>query len=159
MTLASVTIRAAGQEDARTVIAAYEWLFATPGRRPREWDERIGADRLLRAIVSPSSTVLIALTEERLVGFCTIYLDLDSVRFGRRAWVEDLAVHPDQRSLGIGKGLLDAAKSWARKNGATHLGLESSVTRVDAHRFYEREDPTSRSKSFGWDLAETPPPP
>jgi ribosomal protein S18 acetylase RimI-like enzyme len=28
------------------------------------------------------------------------------VRFGQRAWVEDLAVHPDHRSAGHGKALL-----------------------------------------------------
>jgi GNAT superfamily N-acetyltransferase len=68
-------------------------------------------------------------------------------------WVEDLAVHPEQRSLGIGKQLLDEAKRWARSRGATHLELDSGETRADAHRFYEREGPVSRSVCFGWKLS------
>ena len=85
-------------------------------------------------------------------GICTVYLDLDSVRFGQRAWVEDLAVDPEHRSAGIGKQLLDAAKDWGRSRGATHLELDSAEARADAHRFYEREQPSWRSISFGWEL-------
>jgi GNAT superfamily N-acetyltransferase len=77
---------------------------------------------------------------------------MHSVRFGYRAWVEDLAVDPDRRSQGIGKALLDAAKAWARERGATHLELDSAETRADAHRFYERENPSWRSVCFAWEL-------
>jgi GNAT superfamily N-acetyltransferase len=87
-----------------------------------------------------------------VVGLCTVYLDIESVRFGRRAWVEDLAVAPQQRSRGHGKALLDAAKAWARDRGATHLELDSGDARADAHRFYERERPAWRSACFGWEL-------
>ena len=87
-----------------------------------------------------------------IAGICTTYLDFASVRFGRRAWVEDLAVHPERRSLGIGKRLLDAAKDWARERGATHPKLDSAHGRTGAHRFYERERPSWSSISFGWEL-------
>jgi len=86
------------------------------------------------------------------VGFCTGYQDMHSVRFGYRVWVEDLAVDPERRSQGIGKALLDAAKAWARERGATHLELDSAETRADAHRFYEREQPSWRSVCFAWEL-------
>ncbi len=86
----------------------------------------------------------------RSSSFCTVYLDFESVRFGRRAWVEDLAVDPSHRSQGIGKALLATAKDWAREHGATHLELDSSFDRHDAHRFYDRERPSWSSRSFGW---------
>jgi GNAT superfamily N-acetyltransferase len=89
---------------------------------------------------------------ETLVGFATVYLDIVSVRFGQRAWVEDLAVAPNRRSSGIGKALLDAAKSWARDRGAARLELESGPSRVDAHRFYERERADGWSRCFRWIL-------
>ena len=78
-----------------------------------------------------------ALAATELVGACTVNLDILSVRFGQRARVEDLAVHPRHRSRGTGKLLLAAAKVWARERGATHL--ESGEARADAHRFYRRE--------------------
>jgi GNAT superfamily N-acetyltransferase len=146
-------IRAAEPGEEQRVIPLYEWLFAPPGSVPAAWDERRAAVALRQAMESHDSAVIVA--EEsggELVGFCTAYQDMHSVRFGYRAWVEDLAVHPERRSQGIGKGLLDAAKAWARERGATHLELDSAETRTDAHRFYERENPSWRSVSFAWEL-------
>ena len=101
---------------------------------------------------SPWSAVLLARDGSELMGLCTVYVDIDSVRFGQRSWVEDLAVHPEHRSRGIGKLLLDEAKAWARDRGAPQMKLESAEVRMDAHRFYEREQPRSRSACFGWEL-------
>ncbi len=150
--MSGVEIAAAGPDDAPQLLEAYEWLFAPPGGRPPQWDPQVAAERLRRAATAGDSAVLVARADGVVVGICTAYLDLESVRFGRRAWVEDLAVHPGRRSLGIGKLLLDAAKDWARERGATHLELDSAHARTDAHRFYEREGPSWSSLSFGWEL-------
>jgi len=150
--MSGVEIAAAVPDDAPRLLAAYEWLFAPPGSRPPQWDPQAAAERLRRATMADDAVVLVARADAAIVGICTTYLDFESVRFGRRAWVEDLAVDPDRRSLGIGKRLLDAAKGWARERGATHLGLDSGHARTDAHRFYEREDPSWSSISFGWEL-------
>jgi GNAT superfamily N-acetyltransferase len=96
--------------------------------------------------------MLVAEADGEAVGVCSVYLDIESVRFGRRTWVEDLAVHPAHRSARHGKAVLDAAKAWARRRGATHLELDSGEARAEAHRFYERERPSWRSISFGWEL-------
>jgi GNAT superfamily N-acetyltransferase len=146
----AVPIRHASLPDAEALVAAYEWLFAPPGSRPEVWDPEMALRRLLDAIDSPDAAVLVAEDGNGLSGFCTAYLEMVSVRFGRRVWVEDLAVHPERRSRGVGKALLDAAKEWARSRGATHLELDSGETRADAHRFYEREGPSWRSVSYGW---------
>jgi GNAT superfamily N-acetyltransferase len=130
----------------------YEWLFAAPGTVPREWNAEHALGRLQRSTHAGLAVVLVADSADRLLGFCTVYLDFESARFGLRAWAEDLAVDPEHRSRGIGKQLLDAAKEWARGHGATHLELESAETRKDAHRFYEREHPSWRAVRFRWDL-------
>jgi GNAT superfamily N-acetyltransferase len=114
------------------------------------WDPAAAASRLADAISGDSAQVFVADVDGAIAGFITVYDEFDSVRFGHRAWVEDLAVDPEQRSQGLGKGLLDAAKDWARSRGATHLELDSAETRADAHRFYDREDPAWKSVSFGW---------
>ena len=146
-------VRAATHDDVEAVIPLYEWLFAPPGSKPESWDERRAAVALRAAIDSHDAIVLLAEADGgELIGFCTGYQDLHSVRFGYRAWVEDLAVHPERRSQGVGKALLDAAKDWARERGASHLELDSAETRPDAHRFYEREGAEYRSISFGWPL-------
>jgi GNAT superfamily N-acetyltransferase len=145
-------VRPARPDEVEDVIRLYEWLFAPPGSKPASWDERRAAIALREAIDSRDSIVLVADAGDSLVGFCTGYFDMHSVRFGHRVWVEDLAVDPSRRSEGIGKQMLDAVKGWARERGATHLELDSAETRADAHRFYEREQPSWRSLCFAWEL-------
>ena len=145
-------IRAAEHGEEVALLPLYEWLFAPPGSRPAQWDERRAQLALRQAIDSHDCAVLVAAHDGELAGFCTAYQDLHSVRFGYRAWVEDLAVDPERRSAGVGKALLDAAKDWARERGSTHLELDSSDARADAHRFYERERPSWRSKCYAWEL-------
>jgi GNAT superfamily N-acetyltransferase len=148
----AVEIEPATEHEAGAIVPTYEWLFAPPGARPARWDPGRAETALRSAISSETATVLLARREGEVVGVCTAYLDIESVRFGRRVWVEDLMVHPAHRSSGIGKGLLDAAKRWAAERGATHLELDSGEARADAHRFYEREAPSSRTVCFGWEL-------
>ena len=147
-----LVVRAAEVEDVDEVVSMYEWLFAPPGARPPSWDRGRAAAALAHAVGSDDAVVLVAVVGHEFAGFCTAHDDILSVRFGRRVWVEDLAVHPGRRSLGIGKRLLDEAKDWARARGASHLELDSAETRADAHRFYERERPSWRSMCFGWEL-------
>jgi GNAT superfamily N-acetyltransferase len=148
----ALVVSAAELGDLHQVLPMYEWLFAPPGSRPPMWDPPRAAAALEQAIASDDAVVLVATLMGEFVGVCTAYDDIHSVRFGRRVWVEDLAVHPDRRSLGIGKRLLDDAKSWGRARGASHLELDSAPARPDAHRFYEREQPSWRSFSYGWQL-------
>jgi GNAT superfamily N-acetyltransferase len=147
-----VLIRPARPDDVDPIVSAYEWLFAAPGTRPVSWDPTRAAERLRAAILGDDAEVLVGVVDGAVAGICTVYDDIDSVRYGRRAWVEDLAVDPERRSAGVGKALLDAAKQWAREHGCSHLELDSGAARVDAHRFYEREGATNPSLSFRWEL-------
>jgi GNAT superfamily N-acetyltransferase len=149
-----IVVSEARPEEVDRVVAMYEWLLAPPGVRPPGWAHERAAEAIRRVLSSESATVLVARLEGELVGFCTAYDDIESVRFGRRVWVEDLAVDPNRRSLGVGKQILDAAKQWARARGAARLALESGEARTDAHRFYEREQPSYRSIAFGWELTD-----
>jgi GNAT superfamily N-acetyltransferase len=146
-------IKEARSGEEGELLGAYEWLFAPPGARPGSWDPERAAAALAEAVAARDSAVLVA--EEAggaLAGLCTAYIDLNSVRFGRRCWVEDLAVRPDARSRGIGGALLDAAAAWARGRGATHLELDTALARTDAQRFYERRDPAAVGYTYSWPL-------
>jgi GNAT superfamily N-acetyltransferase len=152
--MSAFTIRPARGGEVEDVLSTYEWLFTPPGSRPAAWEEKRAARALADAIGSDDSSVLVAEADGRLIGLCTAYLDLHSVRFGPRCWVEDLAVDPAHRSQGVGAALLDEARSWARRAGATHLELDTAEARTDAQRFYERERPSWRSISYAWLLDE-----
>jgi GNAT superfamily N-acetyltransferase len=148
----TLTIRSAEAGDVDRITPMYEWLFAPPGSRPPRWDPQRASAALERVIASESAVALIAVLDSQFVGLCVAYDELESVRFGRRVWVEDLMVHPSFRSHGIGKQLLEEAKRWARARGATRLQLDSGEGRKRAHRFYEREGANWRSYSYGWEL-------
>jgi GNAT superfamily N-acetyltransferase len=152
MSAAGVEIRSAREDEAEALTSLYDWLFAPPGAVPEDWDPRGAVVALRHAIESHDACVLVADDGGVLVGICTVYQDIHSVRFGYRAWVEDLAVDPTRRSEGIGKALLDAAKEWAKARGATHFELDSALERTDAHRFYRREGSEYESACFGWRL-------
>jgi len=145
-----IEVRPAVTNEVERVLGMYEWLFAPPGTLPPGWDPERARAALGEAISEPDSVVLVAEHGPDLLGLATAYLELNSVRFGRRCWVEDLAVSPEHRSQGVGKALLDAAKEWARERGATHLELDSGEARSDAHRFYEREEPAWQGKQYSW---------
>ncbi len=145
-------VREATEADVDALLAAYEWLFAPPGSVPPGWDPAWARAAIERTLESERSTIFVTEDEGRLTGLCSACIDLDSVRFGTRCWVEDLVVDPELRSRGNGKALLDAAKNWGREHGATHLELDSGTARTEAHRFYEREGPSWESKCYAWEL-------
>src|ERR1700754_3406028 len=145
-------VREAQPAEVERVLGMYEWLFAPPGSVPPRWDPERARLAIAAAIEDQEAAVLIAEHRTDLLGLCTAYLEMNSVRFGPRCWVEDLAVSPQHRSQGVGKALLDAAKDWARERGATHLELDSGDARADAHRFYEREEPSWTSRCCSWQL-------
>lgn len=146
-------VRPARHAEIADLLAAYEWLFAPPGARPARYDPDRARATLAWTIDAEDATVLVADAEDgALAGLVTVALGPRSVRYGLRAWVEDLVVDPARRSAGVGKALLDAAKDWGRERGATHLELDSGDARADAHRFYEREAPSWTSRQFAWAL-------
>ncbi len=138
--------------EVERVLGMYEWLFDEPGYVPESWDPERARAAVADAIADESAAVLVAEHRGELVGLCTAYLDLNSVRYGPRCWVEDLAIGPDHRSKGTGGELLDAASRWARERGATHIELDTGLKREDAQRFYQRREPASVGYSYSWRL-------
>jgi GNAT superfamily N-acetyltransferase len=147
-----IQVREALPAEVERVLGMYEWLFPPPGYVPPNWDTERARQAIAKAIADEAAAVLVAERRGQLLGFCTAYLELNSVRFGQRCWIEDLAVSPEHRSQGIGGALLDAAGDWARERDATHLELDTGLDRTDAQRFYDRRRPASKGYSYSWRL-------
>lgn len=132
-------------------VTGLEWLFAPPGSRPVDWDRDRAVERTAQLLAHEDVALFEARSpDDQLVGVASVYLDILSVRFGRRASVEDLAVHPAWRSRGVGSRLLAAARAWAHEQGADYVFLESGLGRTEAHRFYLREGATHAAAAFRW---------
>ena len=135
----TIDIRPATLTDEPAFLDLLEQLFAPPGAPAPGYTRERGSRGFRWAIEGEGSDVLLALDGDSLVGLASVYRDIESIRYGRRTWLQDLVVDKNARSGGIGKALLAAAANWARERGCTHLVLSSGLGRKDAHRFYERE--------------------
>jgi GNAT superfamily N-acetyltransferase len=131
-----LTVRPATVVDETPALDLLEELFAPPASRAPGYRRERAAAAFQDVVASTDGDVLLAVDDGRPVGLASVYVDLVSMRFGRRCWLEDLVVTASARNRGVGRRLLDAATEWARAHGCTHLGLVSAAARGDAHRFY-----------------------
>lgn len=58
---------------------------------------------------------------------------------GRILQIDDLIVSEAERSMGVGKALVDHVKAEAVAQERSEVHLDSALMRADAHRFYFRE--------------------
>jgi GNAT superfamily N-acetyltransferase len=152
----NIQVRQFQQGAEAEFVRGLEWLFDPPGSRPLDWDHDRAVERTAQVLASENAALFEARShQDQLVGVASVYLDILSVRFGRRASVEDLAVHPEWRSRGVGTSLLTTARGWAHEKGAGYVFLESGVARTEAHRFYLREGATHAAAAFRWTMEHT----
>jgi GNAT superfamily N-acetyltransferase len=90
------------------------------------------------------SAILLALDDRGAArGFVQMYPVFSSLRLSR-AWIlNDLYVDPAFRRQNVARALLDAADTFARKTGASHLELATAKDNRPARALYE---------SLGWVL-------
>jgi ribosomal protein S18 acetylase RimI-like enzyme len=93
-------------------------------------------DRLERE----QSIVFLAFSEEdRAIGFTQLYPTFCSVELIPRLVLYDLYVESNARRLGIAKGLMDRATSFAKENGYGRLTLETATDNIPGQALYEKE--------------------
>ena len=142
------TIRPATAADEAAVLALLEELFEPPGAFPPGYTWERGSEGFRWALARDHADVLLAVDGDAIVGLASVYADIQSIRFGKRCWLQDLVTRKTHRSRGVGQALLAAAGEWARERGCNHLELSSGLGRIDAHRFYEREGMAKASYTF-----------
>jgi GNAT superfamily N-acetyltransferase len=126
-----ITIRRAAQEDA----PALARLSGELGY-PSSTEEVSG--RLLQILDSSGDALFVASASDgRVVAWVHLFLTLriESEKF---AEVGGLVVEERRRGEGIARSLMEAAESWAMREGARRIRVRSRTTREEAHRFYER---------------------
>jgi GNAT superfamily N-acetyltransferase len=154
----NIQIRQSQQGGEAEFVTGLEWLFEPPGSRPQHWDRERAVGRTAQLLGQENVALFEARSsQDELVGVASVYLDILSVRFGRRASIEDLAVHPEWRSRGVGARLLTTARAWAHEQGADYVFLESGVGRTEAHRFYLREGANHAAAAFRWTMEHNRP--
>jgi ribosomal protein S18 acetylase RimI-like enzyme len=84
------------------------------------------------------SVIYLAEEGAELLGFVQLYPLFTSVGM-QRAWLlNDLYVWEPHRNRGIGRALIDAAKSLARATGAKWIMLQTHSDNINAQALYEK---------------------
>jgi GNAT superfamily N-acetyltransferase len=80
---------------------------------------------------------LFALYDNEQIVALTGIIILTNFYFGKHVFIYDLVTKSSERSKGYGEELLAYTHQYAKENGCGVVALESGLSRVDAHRFYE----------------------
>jgi len=146
---APVTVRVAEPEDAGDLIDV--WTEAAPDH-PADEAERRASDGLLtipqlaeaagaiaRIAADPAERLLVAQSEERIVGAVHLRRGLVSpIQQVEAVHLSHLRVLPDHRRRGVASALLSAATAWAEEKDSTHVLATSPASTREAHRFLAR---------------------
>jgi GNAT superfamily N-acetyltransferase len=136
-------LRPATPGDEAAVLALLRHLFDAGAPPPGFSDDQARAS--FRAYLGdPDSGIFVAELGGKVVAFAAAGT-YPTMRFGRRAHVEDLVVDPEVRTKGVGHRLLDYVERWARREGATHLSTVIGMHREVSRRFLTKEGFTDAS--------------
>ena len=95
----------------------------------------------LQAIISNPDIgiILLARHKDKVVGMVSLLFSISTALGGRVAMLEDMVVLPEQRGLGMGSALLNAAIKTARDNGCLRITLLTDSDNETAQGFYEKQ--------------------
>jgi ribosomal protein S18 acetylase RimI-like enzyme len=126
----SVQIEVVG-EVSNEVVEAFGRLLPQLSRSAKPLDHQA----LARIVACPVNTVLLARSQDEIVG--TLTLVMFPLPSGLRARIEDVVVDAAARGQGVGAALTREALRLARDQGARTVDLTSRPSRDAANRLYE----------------------
>ncbi len=103
--------------------------------------DRSKQERALRLIIEKPETgvIFVARNGPVPVGMVSLLFTVSTAEGGPACWLEDMVLHPDWRSGGLGTRLLQHAIDWAGNHGFARISLLTDKTNEGAIRFYRRQ--------------------
>ena len=95
-------------------------------------------DRLRKAVEAGDVEVLVAMSEDQILGVALLAYRLNVTAGERFASVEDLYVRPEARRRGVGRALLEAVDELCAERGISYV--EAQVEEKEAEQFYAALD-------------------
>ena len=87
------------------------------------------------------------------MGITQLYTTFDSLELSKKIILYDLYVRSEYRNKGIGRMLMNAAKSFAEKKGVTSIELSTSINNKNAQSLYESLDYQRDTEFYDYYLA------
>lgn len=82
--------------------------------------------------------IFVARIDGRVVGMVSLLLTVSTAEGAAAAWLEDMVVHPDHRSHGIGSRLLQQAIDEVWGMGVRRITLLTDHDNLRARQFYQQ---------------------
>lgn len=99
-------------------------------------DEARQRQGLAMLLASPTSCVMVAEAESRVIGMATGQITISTAEGGPALLVEDVVVEASWRGRGIGRLLLESLAGWAGERGIARLQLLADRNNLPALEFY-----------------------
>lgn len=115
------------------LLDAYRQFYRQPS------DVAGAVDFLTQRFDQQQSTIFVAESLEKLIGFTQLYPSFSSTRMAPIFILNDLFVTADARKQGAASALLRAAAGYARSQGALRITLSTAHDNLTAQALYERE--------------------
>ncbi|PFA23033.1 MULTISPECIES: GNAT family N-acetyltransferase [Bacillus cereus group] len=107
---------------------------------------------LRNRIEREESIIFVAVENGQYLGFTQLYPSFSSISM-KELWIlNDLFVQEGNRGAGIGKKLLEAARTFALENGAKGLKLQTEIDNISAQRLYAENGYLRDSRYFHYEL-------
>ncbi|MGI9205811.1 MAG: GNAT family N-acetyltransferase [Woeseiaceae bacterium] len=103
-----------------------------------EADPALATHFITERIDREESDIFLAIAGHRASGFVQLYPSFCSVDAVKIYILYDLYVDADSRGAGLGEGLMNKAREWAKSNGAARLDLLTAHDNVIGQRLYEK---------------------
>jgi GNAT superfamily N-acetyltransferase len=79
--------------------------------------------------------IFVAILETQVIGWIHIF-QTTRLESGSFCEIGGLVIHENHQRLGVGKMLMEKAKSWCSASGHDQLRVRSNIKRSEAHSFY-----------------------
>ncbi|MDX1684923.1 MAG: GNAT family N-acetyltransferase [Saprospiraceae bacterium] len=128
-------VRTATLEDINNVA----YLFDSYRVFYKQPSDLTGARNFLKdRIKHNESVILIAETEQKIVGFTQLYPLFSSVIMKPVYLLNDLYVHPEYRRMGMASALIREAQNLVMKNRFAGLSLETERSNTEGNSLYPK---------------------
>ncbi len=135
---ASVRIRRAKPSDLKSLLDLLHLLCSI--EEDFVFDAKKQCRGLEMLLDHESSVVLVAESENRVVGMCSGQLVISSAEGGYSLLVEDVVVDTDRRGQGIGRDMLDKLHQWAEGHKVVRFQLLADRSNDEGLAFYRQLD-------------------
>ena len=150
--------------DAMATLHVRSWQSAYRGQMPDAHLDTLDASKRAvmwsKAIVQPTTLVLVAIADETLVGFCSLLPSRDVDATPAVGEIAAIYVEPTFWRSGFGSSLVEAVVESARARNFTELTLWVLTSNASARAFYEArgfktDGHTKTDERSGFPLHET----